>query len=84
MWPAACAQINSHATDEAGVLVGLGGVANQASWFVDDQQVRVFVNDLEQFWNFHARAKRSELHMDEERVAHRGLAQVHRRGSSPE
>jgi hypothetical protein len=38
-------QIKARAADEAGIFVSLGGVANQAGGFVDDEEVGVFVND---------------------------------------
>ena len=39
-------QINPRAADEAGVFIALGGMANEAGGFVDNQQVVVFVDDF--------------------------------------
>jgi hypothetical protein len=41
-------QIKAGATDQAGHFAGLGRVTNESGRFVDDQQVRVFVDDVEQ------------------------------------
>ena len=43
-----CAQIEARAADQAGKLAVLGGMANQAGGFVDDQQVGVLVENVEQ------------------------------------
>ena len=40
------AQVDSGAADEAGVFIALGGMANEAGGFVDNQQVVVFVDDF--------------------------------------
>src|SRR5205823_8865130 len=38
------AQIQSHSADQAGVSVGFRRVTDQAGWFVDHEQLGVFVN----------------------------------------
>jgi hypothetical protein len=43
-------QINPCPADEAGVFVAFGRMTNQISGFVDDEQVGVFINDIEQFF----------------------------------
>ena len=40
-------QINPHAADEAGVFIALGGMTDQPGGFVDDEQVGVFVENIE-------------------------------------
>jgi hypothetical protein len=35
------------AANQAGHLIAFGRMADQSGWFVDDQQVGVFVNDIE-------------------------------------
>jgi hypothetical protein len=44
------AEINPRAADEAGVFIALGRVTNEVGWLVDDQQIVVFVDDGEQFF----------------------------------
>ena len=41
-------QIKAGAADEAGKFITFGRMTDEARRFVDDQQVRVFVDDVEQ------------------------------------
>lgn len=47
-WRDIRSEMRAHATDQAGVAVGLGRMTNQARRLVDHQQVGVFVQDVEQ------------------------------------
>jgi hypothetical protein len=39
-------QVKPYATDEAGPFPVFGGMTDQASRLIDDQQVSIFVNDF--------------------------------------
>lgn len=41
------AKMQPHAADEAGKFVSLGGMTNEVGGFVDDQQFRVLMDDVE-------------------------------------
>ncbi len=45
-------QMQPHPADEAGQLAVLGRMTDEAGGFVDDQQLVVFVDDVEQFFHF--------------------------------
>src|SRR6185437_6736288 len=56
MRPDPVTEVKSNTTDQAGITIRLGRVAHEARRFVDHQQFRVFVNDLDQL--IHARKTR--------------------------
>ena len=43
-------QINPRAADEAGIFVALGGMAHEVGGFVDGEEIGVFVDDGEKFF----------------------------------
>src|SRR5262245_36165934 len=55
------AEIQPDAADQTGQCVTLGGMADQARWFVNDQQLGVFRDDVEQL--VHAESFRREATM---------------------
>ena len=44
------AKMEADATNQAGIDIAFGRMANQARWFIDNQQFVVFVNDVEEFF----------------------------------
>ena len=42
-------EVQADAADQAGILVALGGMTDEVRRLVDEQQVCVFVDDLEEF-----------------------------------
>jgi hypothetical protein len=49
----ALTEVKANAADQAGKLIRFCGMTHQPSRFVDDQQFRVFVKDMKEF--FHSR-----------------------------
>ena len=55
-------QVQAGAADEAGVFIAFRRMANEVGGFVNEQQIRVFVNDFKKFFQArricHARARK--------------------------